>query len=195
MLRLRSCGSRGKSGQLRKYLMRSRNILMQRHKPRNAGISRQKRMWKTEIQEELPLHSGKQETIRMPETNPWNCGIRLQSENRFQQGSGIRVPSERVDIIDIAVAYTHMVAVHADGTVSAIKIRENEDRICDETCDVETWRDVVAVACASSHTIGVTSDGRILATGSQRIGDYLSPLPDEIREWTANIRYLRTRVE
>lgn len=93
------------------------------------------------------------------------------------------------DIIDIAAADTHMVALHADGTVSAIG--ENEEG----ACDVETWRDVVAVTCDNLHTIGVTSDGRILVTGMREIGEYIVPLPDEIREWTANTRYLRTRVE
>jgi len=64
----------------------------------------------------------------------------------------------------VASGSQHVVAVLGGGRVLAAG-----DNIRGQ-CDVEQWRDVVAVAAGSTHTLGLRSDGTVLATGNNDDG-------------------------
>ena len=59
-------------------------------------------------------------------------------------------------------AYEHCtVGLKADGTVVAVGVND------DGQCDVEEWRNIVAVTAGSSHTVGLKSDGTVVAAGDK----------------------------
>ena len=58
----------------------------------------------------------------------------------------------------------HTVAIKADGTALA------SGDIQYGQCDVEPWRDLVAVAAGERHTVGVRKDGSVIAVGDDSAG-------------------------
>lgn len=64
----------------------------------------------------------------------------------------------------IAGGQHHTAAVLTDGTVVA---RGRNDQ---GQCNVEYWRDVIAVACGNSNTLGLKADGTVVACGDNSCG-------------------------
>jgi hypothetical protein len=60
----------------------------------------------------------------------------------------------------VAIGKAHVAAAAADGTVYA----HGENGYFQ--CDVNQWRNVVAVAAGDDHTLGLKPDGKVLAAGS-----------------------------
>ena len=59
----------------------------------------------------------------------------------------------------IATGWGHTVGLKEDGTVVAI------GRNKDGQCNVNNWRDIVAVAAGNDHTVGLKKDGTVIAAG------------------------------
>ncbi|MCR4614529.1 MAG: TIR domain-containing protein [Clostridiales bacterium] len=58
----------------------------------------------------------------------------------------------------------HTVGLKADGTVVAVG--DNDDG----QCDVENWKDIVAISAGDEHTVGLKSDGTVVAVGKNDDG-------------------------
>lgn len=54
--------------------------------------------------------------------------------------------------------------LRADGTVVAAGWNSYGQ------CDVEGWRDIVAIAAGCAHTVGLRSDGTVMAAGCNDFG-------------------------
>ena len=64
----------------------------------------------------------------------------------------------------LAVGFYHTVGLKKDGTVVAAGLND------DGQCDVDAWRNVVAVDAGAYHTVGLKKDGTVVATGSNEYG-------------------------
>ena len=61
--------------------------------------------------------------------------------------------------------YFHTVGLKADGTVVAVGYNE------DGRCNVQDWRDVIAVSAGYYHTVGLKANGTVVATGNNSHGE------------------------
>ena len=59
----------------------------------------------------------------------------------------------------LAVGYSHVAGVRADGTVLAVGTSNDYGQ-----CNVNGWKDVVSVAAADFYTVGLKSDGTVICT-------------------------------
>lgn len=88
------------------------------------------------------------------------------------------------DITDIATGANHTVGLKKDGTVVAVgyngnygwypsksrfsfKLPEPTElgNVNGSRCDVQHWRDIIAIAAGGTHTLGLKSDGTVIAAG------------------------------
>ena len=64
----------------------------------------------------------------------------------------------------IACGNYHTVGLRADGTVVATGMND-----CGQ-CNVDSWRDIVAIVCGRSFTVGVHTDGTVIVAGDNDDG-------------------------
>lgn len=75
--------------------------------------------------------------------------------------------------IYISAGASHAVALKSDGTVIATKYIDDPTYSIDDyvgQCDVDEWKDIVAVSAAKYCTVGLKSDGTVVAVGSNEWG-------------------------
>ena len=72
------------------------------------------------------------------------------------------------DVVDVVMGDGFLIALHGDGTVSAMGRNDYGQ------CDVDKWTDVIAIAVGSHHTVGLQADGTVLVAGNEEIvfGEY-----------------------
>ena len=70
------------------------------------------------------------------------------------------------DVTAVAAGAYHTLALHRDGTVSAV------GRNDEQQCDTSSWRDVTAIAASDYASFALTKDGTLLCTGFY---DYREP--------------------
>ena len=71
----------------------------------------------------------------------------------------------------IKLGEEHTIGLKTDGTVVAVG---NYDH---GRCDVDTWRDIVAISCGKAHSVGLKIDGTVLAVGDNEYGQC------DVEEW------------
>ena len=93
------------------------------------------------------------------------------------------------NIVDVAAGFGHAIGLKADGTVVAdiayrhdrqiltkkVVRRSVKDSAC---CQVDDWRDIIAIAAGSLHSVGLKSDGTVVAVGSAHEGG------TDVHNWT-----------
>ncbi len=60
----------------------------------------------------------------------------------------------------ISAGWKHTVGLKKDGTVMACGYNEGKE------CNVELWKNVIAISANKSHTVGLRADGTVIACGS-----------------------------
>ena len=64
----------------------------------------------------------------------------------------------------VAAGWCHTIGLKADGTVVAAGSNDHGQ------CNVDSWKDIVAVATADRSTVGLKADGTVVATGNNDYG-------------------------
>ena len=72
----------------------------------------------------------------------------------------------------IAVGPSHSVGVREDGTVVATGKNDYGE------CDVQDWKQIIAVKACQRHTMGLKADGTVIVTGEHTDGKY------DVSGWT-----------
>ena len=86
------------------------------------------------------------------------------SKELFKEAMGaLRSYHENFDNI-ISAGYRHTVGLKSDGTVVAVGDNEYGQ------CNVESWKDIVAISAGKLHTVGLKSDGTVVAVGDNEDG-------------------------
>lgn len=70
------------------------------------------------------------------------------------------IVDEIEDVVMISANSGHLVALHKDGTVSAV------GRNTSGECDVDDWNDIVSIEAGYDFTLGLKSDGTVVSTGA-----------------------------
>jgi tetratricopeptide (TPR) repeat protein len=83
--------------------------------------------------------------------------VGYKEANSFKQ----KTLKEIVNILrfNITAGYMHSVAIKSDGTVIAIGDNEYNQ------CNVDSWRNIVAISAGGYHTVGLKSNGTVVITG------------------------------
>lgn len=63
----------------------------------------------------------------------------------------------------MAAGHDHTVGLKSDGNVVATKFIGDE-KVYHGQCDVNSWKDIVAIAAGMHHTVGLKADGTAVAT-------------------------------
>ncbi len=62
----------------------------------------------------------------------------------------------------------HNIALKSDGTLLANNIPDKDD---DEgQCNIENWKDIIAISTSFYHTVGLKKDGTVIAVGTNKYG-------------------------
>jgi hypothetical protein len=66
----------------------------------------------------------------------------------------------------------HLVGLKADGTVVSVGGSKNRygKRYANDQCNVNGWRDIIAISAGNRHTVGLRSDGTVVSCGSNEFG-------------------------
>lgn len=72
--------------------------------------------------------------------------------------------AEERTIRQIAAGLNHTVALYSDGTVKATG--RNDFR----QCNVDDWKDIIAISTLTEHTVGLKKDGTVVAVGNNEFG-------------------------
>ena len=68
------------------------------------------------------------------------------------------------DVVSVSLGSTHLLALHGDGTVSAVGINHGG------CCNTDRWQSVVAVCAGKDVSYGLRGDGSLLVEGSNTTG-------------------------
>ena len=115
-----------------------------------AGHEKKKQAEEEKKQAEVERRKKQAEAVRQ---------ARLQNVKKL---SSIRERLKKAS--GVIVAGDNTVGMRADGTVVAVGWNE------DGQCDVQDWRDIVAVVAGGVHTVGLRADGTVVAVGKNTDG-------------------------
>ena len=99
----------------------------------------------------------------------------LLSDQRYRKKVPLNV-EEWTDIVALSlydgVYEAHITGLKKDGTVVAVGDNEHGQ------CNVQDWKDIVAVYARDEETIGLKKDGTVISTDPVTYDDF-----DKLREW------------
>ena len=96
---------------------------------------------------------------------------RLEQEAKLQRQNKLRIIVPEMKGL-LARSLKHILCVNRDGTVSAYG---NNDM---GQCNVESWKDVIAVAAGPNCSVGIKADGSVLYAGDSRLAQAVSQWTD-----------------
>ena len=119
-------------------------------------------------------HTKAKECIYYDALDEYNNGNNAEAYKKFSKVPGILESSNYMKSIikdyagcgknSIAATYDHLVVLKSNGTVVA------EGKNYNGQCNVNTWKDICAVAAGGEHTVGLKNDGTVVATGKNDEG-------------------------
>ena len=91
------------------------------------------------------------------------CAVGSTEKSQYSN-RGTRIDTESWRNIVAVSAASHTVGLRSDGTVVAVGIDKFGQ------CNVDGWRDIVAIDAGDNHTVGLRSDGTVVAVGDNGSG-------------------------
>lgn len=118
--------------------------------------------------------AGLEESVQMQEP-PENVKQTVPPESEVQTAPPETTQPRRLaPVIDVAVSWNRVAALHADGTVSVVV--ENGRGLLQG--DTQQWNDITDIDVGYHHTVGLRADGTVVAAGSNVAGQC------NVSEWT-----------
>ena len=94
--------------------------------------------------------------------------VKLEGYNKTIQERRSKTAEVRKDIAKyqncIFAADTHTIGLKSDGTVVAVGENKNGQ------CNIENWRNIIAITASENHTVGLKTDGTVVAVGADGSG-------------------------